>query len=187
MEFIMLLTFACAFGGLLLALRVERRVAKMFGSGNLKDALWQFFSGVPDGEGNEVPPQAAFYAFCSGIAGDCTDRVLHDLPGALASLGGKNAAKKAAKTSAFARGAQELSAGGFGELAGIKDMMGGMLSKVGTGGEKGDWMSQIAPIFIEKMMNSPPGNGNTGLQSQPPQLQSGNYQIGGKMGGQYHG
>ncbi|GAG98650.1 unnamed protein product [marine sediment metagenome] len=48
--FVLFLTFACALGGLLLAFRVERRVSKMFGSGDLKQALWQFFSNVPDDE-----------------------------------------------------------------------------------------------------------------------------------------
>ena len=177
--FVLFLTFACALGGLLLAFRVERRVSRMFGSGDLKQALWQFFSDVPDDEGNSIPPQAAFFAFCNGIALNMTDHVLEDLPGALASLGGSSAAKKAAKNSAFARGAQNLSEGGFGELAGIKEMVGGLIGKVGTGGSKGDWMSQLAPIVIQKMMNSPSGgNGDTG--SPPtPQLQSGSFH--GKM------
>ena len=144
----------------------------MFGKGNLKQALLGFFGSVPDGEGGVLPPQAALYAFCSNIAQDCTDRVLEDLPGALASLGGKSAAKKAAKNSAFARGAQNLSAGGFGELSGIKEMVGGLFSKIGTGGGKGDWMQQLAPMFIEKMMNqqAQPGNGAPG--SLPPSQQS---------------
>ena len=112
--FVLFLTFFCALAGLLLAFRVERKVTRMFGSGNLMEGFKQFFSEVPDGEGGNLPPQAAFYAFCSNIAQDCTDKVLEDLPGALASLGGKTAAKKAAKNSAFARGAQHLSEGGFG-------------------------------------------------------------------------
>ena len=174
--FVLFLTFACALGGLLLAFRVERRVTKMFGKGDLKGALLQFFSNVPDAEGNEIPPQAAFYAFCSGIATDCTERVLEDLPGALASLGGKSAATKAAKTSAFARGAQNLSAGGFGELQGIKTMAGDLLGKVGSGfgaGGKGGMMDQVLPMIMQKVMSgelggaggaTAPGNG------APPQL-----------------
>ena len=185
MELVMLLTFACAFGGLLLALRVERRVAKMFGKGSLKEALWQFFSNVPDDEGNPVPPQAAFFQFCNGLALNCTDHAIEQLPGALASLGGSSAAKKAAKHSAFARGAQNLSEGGFGELAGIKEMASGLFSKIGTGGGKGDWMSQFAPIVIQKMMSQPPG-GNGAPVALPPSQQSpqaGNYHTGGKLGG----
>ena len=170
--FVLFLTFACALGGLLLAFRVERRVTKMFGKGDLKEAIWQFFSNVPDAEGKVIPPQAAFYAFCSGVATDCTERVLEDLPGALASLGGKSAAHKAAKTSAFARGAEHLTAGGFGELQGIRSMAGELFGKIGSGigsgGGKGDMISQLAPIFLEKMMAGdglgtlgapPPGNG----------------------------
>ena len=150
---VMLLTFACALGGLLLAFRVERRVTKMFGRGDLKQALWQFFSDVPDAEGNAIPPQAAFYGFVSGIARDCTDHAIEQLPGALVSLKGKSFAQKAADTSAFARGAQNLSAGGFGELNDLKDMVlgeGGIMSKIGTGGKKGDMISQLMPMFLER-------------------------------------
>jgi hypothetical protein len=143
----------------------------MFGKGNMKEALWQFFSNVPDSEGGTVPPQAAFYAFCSGIATDMTDHAIEQLPGALASLGGSSAAKKAAKHSAFARGAQNLSEGGFGELAGIKEMAMSFMGKVGTGGGKGDWMSQLAPIVINKMMSGGMG-GNGAPESPSPSQQS---------------
>jgi hypothetical protein len=169
--FVLFLTFACALGGLLLAFRVGRRVSKMFGKGDLKQALWQFFSDVPDSEGNTVPPQAAFFQFCNGLALNCTDHAIEQLPGALASLGGSSAAKKAAKHSAFARGAQNLSAGGFGELAGIKDMLGGFVGKIGTGGGKGDLLSTLAPMFIEKMMNQSAGD-NGAPASLPPSQQS---------------
>ena len=166
---VLLATFGCALGGLLLAFRVERRVTKMFGKGNMRDALLQFFSGVPDDEGNEIPPQAAFYAFCSGIARDVTDYAIEQLPGALVSLRGPKFAKKAAESSAFARGAQHLSEGGFGELNNLRDMAGELFSKIGTGGDKGDWVSQLAPMFIQKMMAGG-DNGNTPmLQSQPAQ------------------
>ena len=184
--FVLFLTFACALGGLLLAFRVERRVSRMFGSGDLKQALWQFFSDVPDEEGSVIPPQAAFFAFCNGIALNMTDHVLEDLPGALASLGGKSAAQKAAKTSAFARGAQNLSAGGFGELAGIKEMAGSLLGKIGTGGGggKNDLISQLAPMFIEKMMTQ---GGNGAPPSHPPSHSlpsaGGQSTVGGKLGG----
>jgi hypothetical protein len=177
--FVLFLTFACALGGLLLAFRVERRVSKMFGKGNLKEALLGFFGKVPDGEGGVLPPQAALYAFCSNLVVDATDHAIEQLPGALASLGGSSAAKKAAKHSAFARGAQNLSAGGFGELAGIKEMVGGLISKVGTGGGKGDWMQALAPMFIEKFMNQSPINGGA-PESLPPSQQSQSLPILGK-------
>ena len=174
--FVLFLTFACALGGLLLAFRVERRVSRMFGSGDMKQALWQFFSDVPDEQGNAIPPQQAFFGFCNGIALNMTDHVLEDLPGALAALGGKSAAKKAANSSAFARGAQNLSAGGFGELAGIKSMAGDLLGKIGTGGGKGDWMSQLAPIVIQKMMSQPSG-GNGAPGSPAPSQQSSSQSL----------
>ncbi|GAH05180.1 unnamed protein product, partial [marine sediment metagenome] len=106
---------------------------------------------------------------------------IEQLPGALASLGGSSAAKKAAKHSAFARGAQNLSEGGFGELAGIKEMAMSFMGKVGTGGGKGDWMSQLAPVVIQKMMAGGMG-GNGGAPASPPPAQQslqGNFQ--GKM------
>lgn len=163
--FVLFLTFACALGGLLLAFRVERRVSRMFGKGDLKQAVWQFFSNVPDDEGNAIPPQAAFFAFCNGIALNVADHAMEQLPGAMASLGGKSAAKKAAKHSAFARGAQNLSEGGFGELQGIREMAGELIGNIGTGGGKGDWMSQLAPIVIQQMMSSPSGNGGADIDS----------------------
>ncbi|GAG91990.1 unnamed protein product, partial [marine sediment metagenome] len=98
------------------------------------------------------------------------------------SLGGSSAAKKAAKHSAFARGAQNLSEGGFGELAGIKEMIGSLVGKVGTGGGKGDWMQSLAPIFIEKLMKQSSDNGGApaslpGSQQSP----SVNIHTGGKI------
>ncbi|GAH00385.1 unnamed protein product [marine sediment metagenome] len=156
----------------------------MFGKGSLRQALLGFFGKVPDGDGGTLPPQAALYAFCSNLIVDATDHAIEQLPGALASLGGSSAAKKAAKHSAFARGAQNLSEGGFGELAGIKEMIGGLIGKVGTGGKQ-DWMTALAPIFIEKMMKSS-GGGNGAPASLPPSQQSsqaGNYHTGGKLGG----
>ncbi|GAJ15691.1 unnamed protein product, partial [marine sediment metagenome] len=141
------------------------------------------FSNVPDDEGNSIPPQAAFFQFCNGLALNVTDHAIEQLPGALASLGGSSAAKKAAKHSAFARGAQNLSEGGFGELAGIKEMAMSFAGKVGTGGGKGDWMSQLAPIVIQKLMSQPPG-GNGAPASLPGSQQSpsvGNFHTGGKI------
>ncbi len=183
--FVLFLTFACALGGLLLAFRVERRVTKMFGSGNLKQSLMEFFGTVPDGEGGVLPPQAAFYAFCSNIGTDMMDHAIEQLPGALVSMKGSSFAKKAAKHSAFARGAQHLSEGGFGELNGLKEIGMEFMSKVGTGGKKGDLIAQLAPMFIEKMMNQS-GNGGAGILDGPSQLMplAGNSPgVGGKLGG----
>lgn len=155
----------------------------MFGKGSLKQALLGFFGEVPDGAGGVLPPQAALYAFCTNIAQDCTDHAIEQLPGALASLGGKTAAKRAAKSSAFARGAQNLTEGGFGELQGIRDMAGELIGKIGTGGKKGDLMATLAPMFIDKFLSQPqsPDNG-PGLVSQS-QPSMGNGHVGGKLGG----
>jgi len=151
---VLFFTFLLALTSTIIAIRIDRRVSKVFGKGlNFKEAIWQFFSDVPDAEGNAIPPQAAFYGFVSGIARDCTDHAIEQLPGALVSLKGKSFAQKAADTSAFARGAQNLSAGGFGELNDLKDMVlgeGGIMSKIGTGGKKGDMISQLMPMFLER-------------------------------------
>ena len=172
--FVLFLTFACALGGLLLAFRVERRVTKMFGKGNLKEAMLQFFSGKQDAEGNEIPPDIALYQFTSQVAQDCTAMVLRDLPGALVSLKGKNFAKKAAKSSHFAQGAQNLTAGGFGELNGLKEIGMELFSKVGTGG-KGGGMMEYAPMimqFLQSQSKDNQGNGAPGSLPHSQQSQS---------------
>ena len=170
---VLFLTFACALGGLLLAYRVERKVTRMFGGGSLKDAVWQFFSNIPDEEGNPVPPQAALYAFARNIAVDCTDHAIEQLPGALVSLKGSSFAKKAAKHSAFARGAQNLSEGGFGELNGLKEMGKELFSQIGVGSKgKGSLMDNLLPMFLEKAMSGGLGGLGGDNGGQPPALSS---------------
>ena len=185
---VMFLTFACALWGLLIATSLQRQIRVMFGKGNLKEALLGFFGTVPDGNGGTLPPQAALYAFCSNIAVDVTDHAIEQLPGALASLGGKTAARRAAKSSAFARGAQNLSEGGFGELNGIKEMVGELIGKVGTGGKgKGGLIESLAPMFIEKFISGgglSGGDNGAPLPSHSPQSSTGSYSaVGGQLGG----